>query len=146
MPAIPSVPCVRFTRAPRAFPSFGSNSLRVILPLAPSDAVLMYLNGAGGTVAIAGYRGRHFQGYAIRTPNGWTCVVSLGMTWSKFLVRSAEDARVTLRTMSHASRFEMFTDIDELIAVIHKLPPFQQPGILPEHISGFPAKLPKLVS
>jgi hypothetical protein len=107
----------------------------------------MLLRGvAGGVVALAGYRGHHFQGYAMRGADGWTCVVALGMTWSKISCRSAEDARVTLRTMSHAARFDTFRDVDELIDVVHALPPYQQPGILPEQIAGLPAKLPRLVS
>lgn len=107
----------------------------------------MLLRGvAGGVVALAGYRGRHFQGYAVRVADGWTCVASLGMTWSKIHCRTAEDARVTLRTMSHASHFDMFRDVEDLIDVIGALPPYQQPGILPEQIAGLPAKLPRLVS
>src|SRR5215218_5187002 len=101
---------------------------------------------ASGTVAIAAYRGRHFQGYALRVAEGWTCIISLGMTYSKLQCRSADEARCTLRTMTHAARFEDFRDVDDLISTINKLPPFQQPGIMPEQISGFRARLPNLVS
>jgi hypothetical protein len=106
----------------------------------------MLLHGRGGVVALAGYRGQHFLGYAVRLADGWTCVVALGMGWSRIHCRTAEDARVTLRTMSHAARFDTYRDIDELIDAIHALPPFKQPGILPEQIAGLPAKLPRLVS
>ena len=107
----------------------------------------MRLLGAGiGIVAIAAYRNKHFQGYAVRTPNEWICVVSLGMGWSKIRAHSAEDARTTLRTTSHAARFESFRNLDELIALIAKLPPYKAPCIMPEEIAGLPAKLPKVAS
>jgi hypothetical protein len=107
----------------------------------------MRLLGTGtGVVAIAAYRDKHFQGYAVRTPDEWLCVVALGMGWSKIRAHSAEDARTTLRTTSHASRFENYRDIDDLIALIAKLPPYKAPGIMPEEIAGLPAKLPKLAS
>jgi hypothetical protein len=102
--------------------------------------------GNGGVVAIAAYRGKHFQGYALRSNDGWVCVVALGMSWSKLRAATAEDARVTIRTMSHAARFDDFRDVDELVSRIDALPPYQQPGILPQQIGGFPAKLPKLAS
>ena len=108
----------------------------------------MHLLGAGkgGVLAIAAYRDKHFQGYALRTPDGWVCVCSLGMGWTKLRAQTAEDARMTLRTTSHAARFDDFRDVDRLVSAINKLPPYQMPGILPQDIAGFPAKLPKLVS
>jgi hypothetical protein len=100
----------------------------------------------GGVVAIAAYRDKHFQGYALRTPDGWVCVVALGMGWSKMHALTAEDARVTLRTTTHAGRFDNFRDLHALVAAINKLPPYQQPGILPHDIPGFPTRLPKLAT
>ena len=95
---------------------------------------------------MAGYRDKHFQGYALRTPDGWICVVALGMGWSKLRVQTAEDARVALRTTSHAARFDTVRDFDEFVAEIDALPPYQQPGIHPRELPGFPAKLPKLAT
>ena len=108
----------------------------------------MHLLGAGkgGVLAIAAYRDKHFQGYALRTPDGWVCVCSLGMSWTRLRAQTAEDARMTLRTASHAARFDSFRNVDELVSAINKMPPYQKPGILPQDIAGFPAKLPKLVS
>ena len=108
----------------------------------------MYLLGAGkgGVAAIAAYRGKHFQGYALRTRDGWVCVVALGMGWTKLRAGGAEDARTTLRTTSHAARFEDFRDVDDLVGLINAMPAYQQPSILPQDIAGFPAKLPKLAS
>jgi hypothetical protein len=113
-----------------------------------ADLLRMRLLGAGkgGVLAIAAYRDRHFQGYALRTPDGWVCVCSLGMTWSKLRAQTAEDARMVLRTTSHAARFDDYRDVELLVAAINKMPPYQQPGILPRDIPGFPAKLPKLAS
>ena len=102
--------------------------------------------GRGGVVAIAAYRNKHFQGYAIRTNDGWVCVVALGMGWSKLRCQSAEDARVMLRTTSHAARFEAFRNMDEFVNMVAKLPPYKQPGILPDQIAGVPARLPKLAT
>jgi hypothetical protein len=102
--------------------------------------------GKGGVVAIAAYRGTHFQGYAVRTADNWICVCALGMGWSKLKAQNAMDARMTLRTTSHAARFDDFRDYDAFTATIAALPPFKKPGILPEEIDGMPVKLPKLVS
>ena len=103
-------------------------------------------SGKGGVVAIAGFCERHLQGYAVRTPDGWICIAALGMTWSKLRASTADDARITLRTTCHASRFESFENVDDLVVLIDTIPPHQQPGILPQHICGVPVKLPKLVS
>ena len=101
---------------------------------------------AGGVIGLAAWRGKHFQGYALRTSDGWVCVASLGMTCSRQKVRTADDCRTMLRTTCHASRFDEFRDFDSLKAVIDKLPPHAQPAILPEHIPGLPVRLPKLTA
>ena len=49
-----------------------------------------------------------------------------------------------LRTMCHANRFEQYTDLRDFNRVLEALPPYQRPGILPEQLSGVPAKLPRL--
>ena len=79
-------------------------------------------------MALAGFRAQHFLGYAVRTRDGWVCVAAVGMTWSKLACRTAEDARTTLRTASHANRFEHYKELGELMQVIDRLPPFAQPG------------------
>ena len=104
----------------------------------------MRLLSAGGVVAMAAYRGHHFQGYAVRTDAGWVCVAALGMSCTKQTCRTLEDCRTMLRSMSHAGRFDDFRDIDAFTAVIRNLPPHQQLAISPESISGVPVKLPKL--
>ena len=55
-------------------------------------------------------------------------------------------AKAVLNELGVAARFDTYRDVDDLIAAIHALPPFKQPGILPEQIAGIPAKLPRLVS
>jgi hypothetical protein len=99
--------------------------------------------GKGRSVAIAAYRSQHFQGYAVRTHDGWVCIASLGMSWTRLLCRTMEDARTTLRASCHAGRFEIFDDIDHLVKALNKLPPFQQPAIMPSQISDIVA-VPKL--
>lgn len=95
--------------------------------------------------ALAAFRGHHLQGYAIRNSvDGWICVVTTGLSWSKMNCRTLDDARCLFRTMTHASRFEIYRDIDELNDLIDTMPPYQKPGILPEQLSGIPAKLPRL--
>ena len=105
----------------------------------------MRLLGTGkGVVAIVAHRGKQFQGYGVRTEDGWVCVASLGMNWTKLKCPTAEDCRVFLRTTCHADRFDDFRDIDALTALLRKLPPHAEPGIRPEHIAGVAVKLPKL--
>jgi len=53
---------------------------------------------------------------------------------------------VMLRTTSHAARFESFRNMDEFLNMVAKLPPYKQPGILPDQIAGVPARLPKLAT
>ena len=101
-------------------------------------------HGKGRVVAIAAYRGSHFQGYAVRTAATWVCIASLGMSWSRLNCRTVEDARATLRATCHAARFESFDEIDDLRIILANLPPFQQPAITLEQIDGLPTKLPKL--
>ena len=60
--------------------------------------------------------------------------------------QTAEDARTTLRTTSHAARFDDFRDADELVSAVNKVAPYQKPAILPQDLSGVAAKPPKLVS
>jgi hypothetical protein len=95
--------------------------------------------------AIAAYRGRHFQGYALRSPvEGWICVFSTGMTWSKSVCRTFEDARALFRTMSHAQRFDVYDDVNDVTTIIDALPPYQQPSILPSDLPVVANRLPKL--
>ena len=97
--------------------------------------------------ALAAYRGRHFQGFAVRTgPDGWVCVITTGMSWSKMNCRTVEDARCHFRAITHASRFDVFDDLEALCAVVRALPPYEQPGILPWELPGIPQKLPKLAA
>ena len=99
--------------------------------------------GKGRVVAIAGYRSQHFQGYAVRTNDGWVCIASLGMSWTRLACRTIDDARALLRATCHAGRFEIFGDIDALRAALNNLPPFQQPAIMPDQIADI-VRLPKL--
>jgi hypothetical protein len=100
--------------------------------------------GNGGVVAIVAYRDKRFQGYGVRTDDGWVCIASLGMHWTKLRCRTAEDCRTMLRTTCHANRFDDVRDLDALTSLIAKLPPYLQPGIMPEQIAGIPVRLPKL--
>jgi hypothetical protein len=90
-------------------------------------------------VALAAFQGKHFSGYAVKTSEGWTAVASLGMTWSKIKCATANDARVWLRTTSHAGRFDSYSGIDDLRAVINKLPEYARPAIEPESVLGVEA-------
>lgn len=95
--------------------------------------------------ALSAYRGRHFQGYAVRSAaDGWVCVLSTGMSWSKSICRTFEDARTLFRTMSHVQRFDVYDDVDDLNAIIDALPPFQRPSILPMDLPAIANRLPKL--
>jgi hypothetical protein len=76
--------------------------------------------------------------------DGKLFVVTTGLSWSKMNCRTLEDARCLFRTMTHASRFAVYRDIDELNDLIDTMPPYQKPGILPEQLSGIPARLPRL--
>jgi hypothetical protein len=90
-------------------------------------------------VALAAFQGKHFSGYAVKTSEGWTAVASLGMTWSKMKCASANDARVWLRTTSHAGRFDSFFSLDDLRKAIDKLPEYARPAIEPESVLGVEA-------
>jgi hypothetical protein len=92
-------------------------------------------------VALAAFRGQHFLGYAVKSPDGWTCVASIGMTWSKIRCRTMEEARSTLRTTSHASRFDTFLKLDDLTRLVATLPPYQQPAIGPQEVADVKPKL-----
>ena len=94
--------------------------------------------------AIVAYRGRHFQGYAVRSAEGWICVFSTGLNWSKSICRTFEDARSLFRTMSHAQRFDVFDDVNDIATIIDALPPYQQPGIMPSDIAVVANRLPRL--
>jgi hypothetical protein len=87
-------------------------------------------------VAIAAYQGRHFCGYAVKTDEGWTAVAALGMSWSKLKVATANDARMWLRTTTHAGKFDMFSSITDLREVIDDMPEYNRPAIEPESIAG----------
>ena len=104
----------------------------------------MRLLSRGGVIGLVAFRGHTFQGYALRTDDGWVCVACLGMTCSKQKVRTADDCRTMLRATCHAGRFDEFRDIDLLKALIDDLPPHEQPAIMPEQIPGVPVKLSKL--
>src|SRR5688572_21058781 len=96
----------------------------------------MKLNGSENrrTAAIAAYREKHFLGYAVKGREGWIAVGSLGMGWSKWKCASIVDAQTWLRTASHASKFEWFSEQSDLAKLIAQLPPYQTPGITLESL------------
>ena len=68
------------------------------------------------------------------------CVCALGRDGTKLLTQTAQDARTTLSTTSHAARFDDFGDADELISAVNKVARYQKPAFLPQDLSGAPAK------
>ena len=93
--------------------------------------------------ALVGTRGKHFVGYAVRTTEGWVCVAQIGISWTRSTCRSQSDARTCLMATGHASTFEWLSSVDDLNALIIKLPPYAQPSILPDSIVGI-LSTPKL--
>lgn len=116
----------------------------------PADLVNMSSRSCISTAiqsaqVIVAMRGRHFQGYALRSrTEGWLCVFSTGMTWSKSSARTFEEARTLFRTMSHAQQFDVYDSIADLDAVLDKLQPFQRPSILPDDLPPVSNRLPRL--
>ena len=76
---------------------------------------------------------------------GWVCVFSTGMTWSKTTCRTFEEARTLFRTMSHAQRFDVFDDVDDIARIVDALPPYQQPSIHPHDLPVVDNRLQKLL-
>lgn len=83
-------------------------------------------------IAVTGFRSRYFVGYAVRSGQGWVCVFSIGISWSKHLCRTADEARTCLKSMAHAMDLRWYTDPAELKADIDKLPEHTAPPIKPE--------------
>ena len=82
------------------------------------------------TMAVVAYRGKHFQGYAVKTTqNNWVAVGALGMSWVKWNCLSLTDAQTWLRTTCYAGRFDLYSDAFDLNDIFEKLPPYQQPSI-----------------
>jgi hypothetical protein len=83
-------------------------------------------------IGVTGFRSGYFAGYAVRSGEGWTCVFSIGISWSKHVCRTADEARTCLKTMAHAMDLRWYTDAAELKAAIDKLPEHTVPSIKPE--------------
>ena len=124
----------------------GITSDSIELPPGQTDPRDMALNGSNNAraVAVAAFRGKHFMGYGVKTSEGWSCVASVGMGWSKHSCRSMEDVRCWLRMSTQATQFDLLASVEELEQVIGALPVYAAPAILPQDIRGVAAKLPKL--
>lgn len=95
--------------------------------------------------ALVAFRGRHFQGYAVRSKlEGWICIFSTGMNWSKSICRTFEDARTLFRTMSHAQTFDVYDSVEDIDTLIDSLPPFQRPAIMPGELDVVMQRLARL--
>jgi RNase adaptor protein for sRNA GlmZ degradation len=83
-------------------------------------------------IGLTGFRSGYFAGYAVRSDQGWFCVFSIGISWSKHFCRTADEARTCLKCMAHALDLRWYTDPAELKADIDKLPEHTKPSIQPE--------------
>jgi hypothetical protein len=82
--------------------------------------------------AMAGYHSGLFVGYALRTSEGWICISSLGLSWTKSVHRSSEDARMHLRTVANAAKFDWFATVEQLENALLRLPESSMPSHMPE--------------
>ena len=83
-------------------------------------------------IGLTGFRSGAFVGYAVRSTQGWVCVFSIGISWSKHVCRTSDEARTCLKTMAHAMDLRWYTDPQQLIADIDKLPEHTAPSTKPE--------------
>jgi hypothetical protein len=83
-------------------------------------------------IGITGFRSGYFVGYAVRSGQGWVCVFSIGISWSKHACRTADEARTCLKSMAHAMDLRWYSDAAELKKAIDELPEHNSPSIKPE--------------
>ncbi len=81
-------------------------------------------------VALAAFTRRELVGYAIRRqPQGWYCVFSIGMSWSRTNCRDSREAQMAMKVSAHAYSIQWFSDVKELEKILQKVPDYKAPPI-----------------